>query len=75
MVIVEEIGDWMRGYKISHPDNLGIFPACYIHVRQRRNLRIIEEATAVVDEWSKLYFHLFKQKQSAEIMRKQTELR
>jgi hypothetical protein len=75
VVIVEENGDWLKGYHINQPNNIGIFPACYVHRKLDRKSKIVEEAIVAVDEWVKLYLKVFQQKQNEEVTRRHLQLR
>ena len=65
----------MRGYRIGEPAKVGIFPKCYVYLREPKILRIVEEAVAVVDEWSNLYLEYFKQAQTPRVIKTQRQSR
>ena len=50
-------------------------PKCYVYIREPRISRIVEEAVAVVDEWSNLYLKYFKQSKTPKTMKTQRQIR
>merc|ERR1711990_529998 len=59
VVVLDKKGDWMRGYKISHPSEIGIFPSCYIHIKKKSRIKIADEALMVAEEWVNIYSKYF----------------
>ena len=59
VVITEQRGDWCRGYKVDQPAKVGIFPSCYVHLKQLPKYRLMEESLMVAEEWVAEYFRRF----------------
>ena len=59
VVITEQRGDWSRGYKVDQPGKVGIFPSCYVHLKQLPKYRLMEESLMVAEEWVAEYFRRF----------------
>ena len=56
VVITEQRGDWSRGYLVGQPGKVGLFPSCYVHIKQLPKCRLMEESLMVAEEWVDEYF-------------------
>ena len=75
VVIMEQKGDWCRGYRVDVPAKVGLFPACYVHVKQQPSkCRLLEESLMVAEEWVAEYFARFCKLTKKDPMRKNASL-
>ncbi|XP_035022026.1 dedicator of cytokinesis protein 5 isoform X1 [Hippoglossus stenolepis] len=70
--ILEKLEGWYRGYTLRKKSQRGIFPACYIHLKEATvegigqqeiiipaDLPLVQELGATLREWSQIWHKLF----------------
>uniref|UniRef100_A0A8D0DG08 Dedicator of cytokinesis 1 n=1 Tax=Sander lucioperca TaxID=283035 RepID=A0A8D0DG08_SANLU len=69
--ILETHGDWYRGHRLRRKSKKGIFPACYIHLKEATvegsgletviptELPLVQEVTTTLREWATIWRDLY----------------
>uniref|UniRef100_H3CYE2 Dedicator of cytokinesis 1 n=1 Tax=Tetraodon nigroviridis TaxID=99883 RepID=H3CYE2_TETNG len=70
--ILEKYEDWFRGYRLRRKSKKGIFPACYIHLKEATvegsgqketviptELPLVQEVTTTLREWAAIWRDLY----------------